>query len=133
MHPERVVNVNPTGWMSRDTAVITYPNPDTMNLTDISLIVRFDETFKENALNLRILSITPDSSSYFSEDFHVKLNGLPNTNNKHSEIVIPYRNNVTLDRPGSYTFKITHSGNEIRGINAIGITCRPGSINPVDN
>lgn len=123
-HTERVVNVNPSGWIAQDTAVIVYPNLDTIGLRNIYISLRLDDRFTKNDLTLSIAAITPDSSLYFSEDFHIELNDLPKANNRYREIEIPYRLNSSFSMDGDYIFKITHKDDAIKGINAIGIATK---------
>lgn len=119
-HTERAADTDPSGWMAGDTVSVAVDNSDTILLRDISLFVRYDDSFRPQALPLSVMVTAPDSSR-FSESITLHIDRDANSFTGHKEYSVPYRSAVSLNREGTYRFSFAPLTEEVEGICAIGI------------
>lgn len=121
-HSDTAADINPWGWSALRPAVISLENEDTLLLRNITFFIRHNEDFRPQPILVNIVATAPDSSSY-SENF---LLSAAWRDSDSREFDIPYRQNVVLNMPGTYTFTVVNlSGIDIKGITALGLRADP--------
>ena len=112
-----MTGVDVTRWS--DAAMVTYTNSDSLVMRDLNIALRYNDSFKELVLPLKI-GITAPDARYFEEIIELPLN------HPHTALAVitteslPYRSNVVLAQKGEYVFAFTPL-NMTRGVEAIGI------------
>ena len=106
-----------SGWS--DTATVSYNNEDSLGMRNLNIALRYNDTFKDAVLPIKVGITTPDAQ-YFEEEITLQINH-PNTAlTVATTESLPYRNNAILAQKGEYIFAFTPL-TEVRGIEAIGI------------
>lgn len=98
---------------------LTYENSDTLSLRNLNIAIRYNKSFKESVLPLKLAIITPDKRVY-EETISLQLqrpySALPISTTESR----PYRTNVTLNQKGAYVFAFKPM-TDVKGVEAIGI------------
>lgn len=113
----QMVGVDVNSWSKAEC--IIYENSDTISLRNINLALRYNDDFRVAALPLKIAITTPDSL-YFEEIVEFKLQHPTTAMAISTTESLPYRNRVTLNKIGAYTFSFEPLS-VVRGVEAIGI------------
>ena len=122
MRPDavRTADINPLGWRGTDTLRLEAVGKDTISHRAISILFRFDNTFKNKEIPLTVRVTTPDSL-WYEEGFTAVLGNPVRANNDFYEAAAPYRHDVVFMREGPYVFEIVNAGGELRGLWGAGI------------
>ena len=112
-----MTGVGISGWS--DTATVSYNNEDSIVMRNLNIALRYNDTFKETILPLKVGITTPDAR-YFEEEVTLQISH-PNTAlTVATTESLPYRSDVVLAQRGEYIFAFTPLA-EVRGVEAIGI------------
>lgn len=119
--PEEIfVYVNPNRWKSSDRVEIQFDNRDTVLRQDISLLIRYNNSFSHERVPLFITTVAPDST-YCEEQFLAQFESYFEPTSRFDEVAIPYRSNSVFTQEGTYTFIISPFVDQIEGVVAIGV------------
>ena len=102
-----------------ESAEIEIPNADTVTPRDLYIVVRYNDSFRDDTLRLTIRTISPDSL-VFEESYTL---GLPPRRHPAAlaeEASVPYRRHVIFPDSGIYRMAFTPAM-PVRGVEAIGI------------
>ena len=98
---------------------LTYENSDTLSLRDLNIAIRYNESFQERTLPLRIVIMSPDKR-VFEETISLQLLHPSTALAVSTTESRPYRKDITLSQKGTYVFAFKPLS-EVKGIEAIGI------------
>ena len=112
-----MAGVDMARWSEATT--VAYNNGDSIVVRDLNIALRYNDTFKESALPLKVGITTPDNR-YFEEEITLQINHPRTALTVSTTESLPYRNNVVLAQKGEYVFALTPLA-EVRGVEAIGI------------
>ena len=111
-------DVDIDGWT--DEATLTYTNKQTVNNYDLSVVLHVNRRFKAKQIELDIMTMTPDSLRY-SEQVTLPVNlTWDDKTTVTTDLLLPYRQDVTLRCKGEYTMVITPQQSVV-GVEAAGI------------
>lgn len=117
-----VTDVDPRGFVG--AVNVEYDNTDTITARDIYMILRTNRIFCENAVDLQISVMSPDSIQY-TETFTmtVPARTKANMNDAFVETISLYRGMAVLDRAGTYVFGFSPAAGSVgvAGVAGIGV------------
>ena len=112
-----MTGVDMTRWCN--TTTVSYNNDDSLATRNLNIALRYNDTFKDTVLPIKVGITTPDAR-YFEEEITLQINHPRTALTVSTTESLPYRSNVVLAQKGYYIFAFTpHT--EVRGIEAIGI------------
>lgn len=112
-----MASVDPRGWS--EAVRVEVENSDTLSLRKISVVIRYNSSFKGSELPLLIAVQSPDSC-LFEERVTLPTQGLATAKIVSEVASLPYREEVLLARSGDYIFTFTPV-EEMCGVEAIGV------------
>lgn len=113
----KTVDTNPICW---DYPVsIIYDNSDTLSLVNLSVVVRYNDDFKDDKIDVTMHLSTPDVYQCREQISLSLMRPYFGTAVQSSESLF-YRENCCLNSRGNYIFTIIPS-RSMRGIEAVGI------------
>ena len=115
-----MAGVDVLGWS--ETATISHDNTDSLTTRYLNITLRYNDTFTESALPLKVGITTPDAR-YFEEEVTLQINHPRTALTVATTESLPYRSDVVLAQKGEYIFAFTPLA-EVRGIEAIGVEFR---------
>lgn len=113
----QMVGVDMQSWSSAKS--IIFDNSDTLSLRNINIALRYNNSFKQTTLPLKIVVMTPDAR-YFEEEIVLSLHRSHTTLAVATTESLPYRADVLLSQKGYYTFSFEPLS-EVQGVEAVGI------------
>ena len=119
LSPHQTVVTDTGGGTWSESAEIEIPNADTVTPRDLYIVVRYNDSFRDDTLRLTIRTISPDSL-VFEESYTL---GLPPRRHPAAlaeEASVPYRRHVIFPDSGIYRMAFTPAM-PVRGVEAIGI------------
>lgn len=119
LSPHQTVVPDTGGGTWSESAEIEIPNADTVTPRDLYIVVRYNDSFRDDTLRLTIRTISPDSL-VFEESYTL---GLPPRRHPAAlaeEASVPYRRHVIFPDSGIYRMAFTPAM-PVRGVEAIGI------------
>ena len=102
-------------WAAPESFV--YENEDSLSQRDLAIVVRYGTGYVADSVNMRILTISPDSM-VIEEPFTLHIPRIREV--RPQEQTFLYRRNVVLGRKGQYEFRLTPDG-VVEGISSVGI------------
>ena len=121
-HSVKMRDVETSAWSAPEEFV--YDNADSLIKRDLSVVVRYGTGYVADSVNMRILTISPDSM-VVEEPFTLHIPRIKEV--RPMEQTFLYRRNMVLGLKGEYRFRITPD-TIVEGISAIGImVCEPES------
>lgn len=108
-------DVIPSAWSAPEAFI--YENEDSLTKRDISIVVRYGTGYVADSVNMRILTISPDSMAA-EEHFTLHIPRIREVRPQQQTFL--YRRNVVLGRKGQYEFRLTPD-TAVEGISSIGI------------
>lgn len=116
-HGIYIADVSAVRWHEGTT--ISVSNSDTLAARDLYIVIRSNETFRDDTLTLRVAVCAPDSMRY-EESFTLRIPRAPKASALGRDSEIPYRYNAILADTGNYRFTLTPS-RPVRGILTAGL------------
>ena len=105
-----------------DAATVVYNNSDSLVMRNLNIALRYNDTFKESALPLKVGITTPDAR-YFEEEVTLQINHPRTALTVATTESLPYRSDVVLAQKGDYIFTFTPLA-KVRGVEAVGLEFR---------
>ena len=106
LSPHQTVVTDTGGGTWSESAEIEIPNADTVTPRDLYIVVRYNDSFRDDTLRLTIRTISPDSL-VFEESYTL---GLPPRRHPAAlaeEASVPYRRHVIFPDSGIYRMAFT--------------------------
>lgn len=119
LSPHQTVVTDTGGGTWSESAEIEIPNADTVTPRDLYIVVRYNDSFRDDTLRLTIRTTSPDSL-VFEESYTL---GLPSRRHPAAlaeEASVPYRRHVIFPDSGIYRMAFIPA-TPVRGVEAIGI------------
>ena len=119
LSPHQTVVTDTGGGTWSESAEIEIPNADTVTPRDLYIVVRYNDSFRDDTLRLTIRTISPDSL-VFEESYTL---GLPPRRHPAAlaeEASVTYRRHVIFPDRGIYRMALTPAM-PVRGVEAIGL------------
>ena len=120
----KLADIDPEGWNGSKPCRIVVANEDTVRLSDISFIFRYDESY-DNSLDSLTVRITTPDTLWYQERIATPLSRKQTTNTGFYEDSVPYRQNVRLSSRGEYIFELSPAGGNATGIWGAGVMVTP--------
>ena len=119
MAPQRsfVRDVDAKGWSS--TVDIPFENEDTVSLRRLSVVVRYNSSFKADSLPV-IVRVTAPDERYCEERVVLRFARPYTATAVSASESVPYREHSRLPMEGRYTFRIVPEAMTL-GVEAVGI------------
>lgn len=119
LSPHQTVVTDTGGGTWSESAEIEIPNADTVTPRDLYIVVRYNDSFRDDTLRLTIRTISPDSL-VFEESYTLGLPPRRHLAALAEEASVPYRRHVIFPDSGIYRMAFTPAM-PVRGVEAIGI------------
>jgi hypothetical protein len=114
-HSVKMHDMETSAWGAVEEFV--YDNSDSLSKRDLSIVVRYGSGYVADSVNVRVLTISPDSMAV-EEPFTLRIPRIKEV--RPMEQTFLYRRNVVLGRKGEYRFRITPD-TLVEGISSVGI------------
>lgn len=114
-HSVKMHDMETSAWGAVEEFV--YDNSDSLSKRDLSIVVRYGSGYVADSVNVRVLTISPDSM-VVEEPFTLRIPRIKEV--RPMEQTFLYRRNVVLGRKGEYRFRITPD-TLVEGISSVGI------------
>lgn len=114
-HSVKMHDMETSAWGAVEEFV--YDNSDSLSKRDLSIVVRYGSGYVADSVNVRVLTISPDSM-VVEEPFTLRIPRIKEI--RPMEQTFLYRRNVVLGRKGEYRFRITPD-TLVEGISSVGI------------
>lgn len=114
-HSVKMHDMETSAWGAVEEFV--YDNSDSLSKRDLSIVVRYGSGYVADSVNVRVLTISPDSM-VVEEPFTLRIPRIKEV--RPMEQTFLYRRNVVLGRKGEYRFRITPD-TIVEGISSVGI------------
>lgn len=116
-HQSFVIETTDREWSEQIEVVI--PNEDTTSLRDLRIVLRHDNTFKHDKVNVTIVTIRPDSVAY-GEEFVLHFADDGRSVSALHDVVCAFRGDVVFNMQGDYHMTITPK-ESLSGVLAVGV------------
>lgn len=116
-HQSFVVETSDREWAEPIEVII--PNEDTTSLRDVRIVLRHDNSFKRESLEVEIVAMRPDSVAY-GESFVMHFADDRRSKSALHDVMCAYRGDVLFDMVGDYRISITPKQSQT-GILAVGV------------
>ncbi len=120
-NPSVAVDVDARAWQS--TVHLEVSNSDTITLRDINLFMRCEQGMVADSIELNVMTVAPDGSSY-SEDFTIHM---PQSSDRKSNVRFIeqcYRQRVRLVQRGAYSIYLRPYA-VYKGVESWGVSVSP--------
>lgn len=104
----------------QEPVAVAVPNADTLSARDLAIVLRCNESFRDDTLTLHISVLAPDTLR-FAEPYTLRIPRSRSAAAVSREATIPYRLRTVLADSGTYRFSFTPT-RSVRGIEAIGLS-----------
>lgn len=116
-HQSFVVETADREWTEPIDVLI--PNEDTTSLRDVRIVLRHDNSFQRESLEVEIVAMRPDSVAY-GESFVLHFADDGRSESALHDVVCAYRGDVLFDMVGDYRISISPKQPQT-GILAVGV------------